>query len=86
MKKEIHPKYYPNAKINCACGNIINVGSAKENMEVEICANCHPFYTGKEKIIDTAGRVEKFKLRQAKKKSEKKKVRIKKTEEGKKKK
>ncbi|OHA13373.1 MAG: 50S ribosomal protein L31 [Candidatus Tagabacteria bacterium RIFCSPLOWO2_01_FULL_39_11] len=86
MKKEIHPKYYPNAKISCACGNIINVGSAKENMEVEICANCHPFYTGKEKIIDTAGRVEKFKLRQAKKKSEKKKVRIKKTEEGKKKK
>jgi len=66
MKKDIHPKYYPEATIKCACGNIITVGSTKENMEVEICSACHPFFTGKEKIIDTAGRVEKFKARQAK--------------------
>ena len=63
MKKDIHPKYYNNAKVTCACGNSFNIGSTKEFIEIEICSNCHPFYTGKEKIMDTMGRVEKFKKR-----------------------
>jgi len=71
MKKNIHPKYYPNAKVKCACGNVFTVGSTKEYMEIEICSNCHPFYTGKDKIIDTMGRVEKFKKRMAKKQEKK---------------
>jgi len=68
MKKDIHPKYFPKAKVHCACGANFEVGSTREYIETEICAKCHPFYTGKEKIIDTAGRVEKFKERLAKKK------------------
>jgi len=67
MKKNIHPKYYPNAKVRCACGNTFEVGSTKESLEVEICSKCHPFYTGKEKITDVMGRVEKFRKRAAKK-------------------
>ncbi len=63
--KEIHPKYFPNAKVTCACGKTYSVGSTKETIEVEICAACHPFYTGAEKSLDTAGRVEKFKQRKA---------------------
>jgi large subunit ribosomal protein L31 len=63
MKKEIHPKYFPKAKIKCACGQVFEIGAGKENLEVEICSHCHPFYTGQEKLIDTAGRVEKFKQR-----------------------
>lgn len=66
MKKDIHPQYYKNAKVECACGNIFEVGSTRPNLNVEICYKCHPFYTGEEKLIDTAGRVEKFKERQAK--------------------
>ncbi|MBI2609942.1 50S ribosomal protein L31 [Candidatus Giovannonibacteria bacterium] len=66
MKTDTHPQYFPNAQIKCACGNVIKVGSTKEKIEIEICSNCHPFYTGKAKLIDTAGRVEKFKARQAK--------------------
>ncbi|MFA4890567.1 MAG: 50S ribosomal protein L31 [Candidatus Paceibacterota bacterium] len=65
MKKDIHPKYFPNALIKCACGNKITAGSTKEKIEVELCSACHPFFTGKEKLIDTAGRVEKFKARRA---------------------
>lgn len=67
-KKDIHPKYYDKAQVRCACGNTFTVGSTKELMEIEICSNCHPFYTGKEKIVDVAGRVEKFRKRLAKKK------------------
>jgi len=67
MKKDIHPKYYPNAKVKCACGNTFEVGSTKEFIEIEICSKCHPFYTGKEKIVDAMGRVEKFKKRLEKK-------------------
>ena len=59
MKKEIHPKY-GKATISCACGNSFETGSTKKNMKVEICSVCHPFFTGKQKIIDTAGRVERF--------------------------
>ena len=66
MKADIHPKYYE-AKIKCACGMVHNVGATKESIEVEICSNCHPFYTGKEKMIDTAGRVEKFRAKLTKK-------------------
>lgn len=66
MKKDIHPKYFPKAIIKCACGQVFEIGSAKETIQVEICSHCHPFYTGKEKMIDTAGRVEKFKQRMAK--------------------
>jgi len=66
MKKDIHPKYYPKAKATCACGATFKIGSTKENTETEICSQCHPFYTGKEKIIET-GQVEKYRIRLAKK-------------------
>jgi len=66
MKKDIHPKYYPSATVRCACGNTFAIGSTKEEIHVEICSACHPFYTGNDKIVDTAGRVEKFKSRRAK--------------------
>jgi len=67
MKKNIHPKYYPNTLIHCACGKTFKIGSTKPEMQTEICSACHPFYTGQEKIIDTAGRVEKFRKRLEKK-------------------
>ncbi len=73
MKKDIHPKYYKDAKVTCACGEKFTMGAGKENIEVEICSQCHPFYTGKEKIVDTLGRVEKFKKKLEKKQSPKKK-------------
>ncbi len=60
MKSDIHPKYFPEAKVVCACGAKFSVGSTMESISVEICSACHPFYSGNEKIIDTAGRVEKF--------------------------
>ena len=69
MKKDLHPKYYPKAKAQCACGNKFEIGSTKEFLEVEICSACHPFYTGKEKLMDTAGRVEKFRKRAEKQKT-----------------
>ena len=59
MKKDIHPKY-GKAIISCACGNSFETGSTKESMKIEICSACHPFFTGKQKIVDTAGRVERF--------------------------
>jgi len=59
MKKGIHPKY-EKAIISCACGNSFETGSTKKNMKIEICSACHPFFTGKQKIVDTAGRVERF--------------------------
>ena len=60
MKKEIHPEYYEDAKITCACGETHEVGSTEEKISVELCANCHPFYTGKQKIVDSGRRVERF--------------------------
>lgn len=66
MKKEIHPKYYSEAVFRCACGNTFKTGATKEYVEVEICSACHPFYTGKEKLVDKLGRVEKFKRKLAK--------------------
>jgi large subunit ribosomal protein L31 len=77
MKAKIHPKYYSNLKITCSCGNIIIAGSTKETVHTEICSGCHPFYTGTQKLLDTAGRVDKFlakvkKAQQLKEKSVKK--------------
>ena len=60
MKEGIHPEY-KEATISCACGNVIHTYSTVEKIHVEICSNCHPFYTGKQKLMDAAGRVEKFK-------------------------
>jgi large subunit ribosomal protein L31 len=71
MKTEIHPKYHTDTKVTCACGNSFDVGSTVEKINVEVCSVCHPFYTGTEKVIDTAGRVEKFKSRMAKAKKKK---------------
>lgn len=66
MKKDIHPKYYKNATFKCACGNVVVAGSTIENQSTDICSKCHPFYTGKHKLVDTAGRVDKFKAQQKK--------------------
>jgi len=60
MKKKIHPEYH-DTKITCSCGNVIEAGSIIKEMKVEICAACHPFYTGKKKSLDTTGRVDRFK-------------------------
>lgn len=62
MKESIHPKYKVTT-VKCACGNVFETGSTKENIRVEICSKCHPFFTGKQKLVDTGGRVEKFKNR-----------------------
>jgi large subunit ribosomal protein L31 len=63
MKKDIHPKYYKNAKVTCACGNTFTVGSTLPEIQTELCSMCHPFYTGTQKLVDTARRVDKFKQR-----------------------
>lgn len=73
MKKEIHPNYHPKAQVKCLCGHTFFIGSTKPKIEIEICSNCHPFYTGKDKVIDTAGRVERFKKRLEKAASKRKK-------------
>jgi large subunit ribosomal protein L31 len=65
MKKDIHPKYNMNVKATCACGAVFLVGSTLPEIKMEICSQCHPFYTGNEKIMDTAGRVERFNKRRA---------------------
>lgn len=67
MKEKIHPAFY-NVKIACACGNTIETASTKKNITVAVCSHCHPFFTGKQKLVDTAGRVERFQKRYAKKK------------------
>jgi len=64
MKKKIHPKWYPKAKVTCACGHSFVVGSTREKLQVEVCSACHPFYTGKMRFVDTMGRVEKFMAKQ----------------------
>ena len=65
MKKEIHPDY-KDTSIKCACGSEVSVGSTKSDLTVEICSKCHPFYTGKQKLVDSAGRIERFKRKYAK--------------------
>lgn len=69
MKADIHPQYFPKAEVVCACGNKFTIGSTKDKIQVEVCSACHPFFTGNNKVIDTAGRVEKFKTRAAAKKT-----------------
>ncbi len=64
MKEGIHPQYKP-ARIICNCGNVIETRSTRGDFHIEICSNCHPFFTGKQKILDTAGRIEKFRTRYA---------------------
>lgn len=75
MKQDIHPTYYDKAKFSCACGNHWVGGSTKEEISAGICSKCHPFYTGQEKIVDTRGRVEKFKKRLEKSAQKSKKAR-----------
>ncbi len=59
MKEKIHPKYF-DTTITCACGNVIKTRSTKKDIRVEICSNCHPFFTGRQKLLDTAGRVDRY--------------------------
>lgn len=66
MKKDIHPKYI-RTRASCACGNEFETGSTVENIKVEICSACHPFFTGKQKLVDSAGRVERFQRKYGKK-------------------
>ena len=81
MKAAIHPKWYPEAKVACACGNSFTVGATMPEIQVVVCSNCHPFYTGQMKYVDAAGRVDAFKAKQAKankkivSKAEKRKIR-----------
>lgn len=65
MKKDIHGQYFADAVATCACGAKYTVGSTQQEIEVEICSKCHPFYTGQEKVLDTAGRVDRFKKKVA---------------------
>ena len=64
MKKNIHPQWYPQAKVTCACGSSFITGSTKPEIHVEICSACHPFFTGQEKFVDSQGRIEKFQAKQ----------------------
>jgi large subunit ribosomal protein L31 len=63
MKAEIHPTYFPEAKVACSCGNRFTTGATKAEIKVEICSACHPFFTGEQRIVDTEGRVERLKRR-----------------------
>ncbi len=63
MKDKIHPQYYPDAQVVCACGNSFTAGSTKKLAKVEVCSQCHPFFTGERTRVDTTGRVERFKRR-----------------------
>ncbi|MDJ0830771.1 MAG: 50S ribosomal protein L31 [Desulfobacterales bacterium] len=65
MKRDIHPEY-SQTTIECACGNVIETGSTRKDIRVEICSSCHPFFTGKQKLVDTAGRIERFRKKYAK--------------------
>lgn len=63
MKDKIHPKYYKDAKVICACGNTFITGSTQKTLKVEVCSKCHPFFSGERRVVDTTGRVERFKRR-----------------------
>ncbi len=63
MKPKIHPEFYTDAKVICACGNTFTIGSTKKILKVELCSRCHPFFTGERRMVDTLGRVERFKRR-----------------------
>lgn len=77
MKAGIHPKYFDTAEIKCSCGHVTIAGSTRETLRTELCSNCHPFYTGQQKLVDTAGRVDKFRAKRemAKQKEEEAKER-----------
>lgn len=83
MKKDIHPKWYPNCQVTCACGNTFTTGSTVPEIHVQLCNKCHPFFTGEEKFVDTLGRVERFKKKRAKAAELKSKRKKKKIEEKK---
>jgi len=85
VKEKIHPKWFPEARVHCACGNTFTTGSTLKEIHVEICSACHPLFTGQQKFVDTAGRVDKFNQRVAaanKKKEEAAERRRKKSEEA----
>ncbi|MCL0065477.1 50S ribosomal protein L31 [Dehalococcoidia bacterium] len=63
MREKIHPKYYDEAKVICSCGNTFTVGATQPTLKIELCSRCHPFFTGEQRIIDTAGQIERFKKR-----------------------
>jgi len=84
MKINIHPKYYEEARVTCGCGNSFTVGSTQESIRVELCFKCHPFYTGEQRFVDTASRIEKFQTKQQVAKQYKTKV-VKKQQEEKRK-
>ena len=65
MKASIHPQYFDDAKVTCSCGNSFTVGSTKQTIHVDLCYNCHPFYTGTARFVDTASRIERFKAKQS---------------------
>jgi len=67
MKDKIHPQYYPDATATCSCGNTFTLGSTKKEIRVELCSKCHPFFTGEQRVVDTAGRVERFRRRYSRK-------------------
>ncbi len=64
MKANIHPQYYPDAQVTCACGHVFTVGSTKPTIHTELCSKCHPFYTGVQKFVDRVGKIEKFQQKQ----------------------
>ncbi len=74
MKKGIHPEYYPDAKVTCACGNSWTTGSTKKEIHTDMCSECHPFFTGEQRIVDTAGQVERFERRLGQKRAYESKV------------
>ncbi len=74
MKKDIHPKYYPNATVKCTCGNTFHIGATQELIKTEACSQCHPFYTGGKRNLDKVGRVQKFKAKLEKQKRIKEKT------------
>src|SRR5207237_1074059 len=84
MKANIHPQYFENAQVICVCGNRFTTGSTQEVIHVELCSNCHPFYTGEQRFVDTASRIQKFEAKKVKADEYKKTV-VKKIEEKKKK-
>ncbi|MBA7642953.1 50S ribosomal protein L31 [subsurface metagenome] len=63
MKDKIHPQYYPDAQVVCSCGNTFTIGATKKLLKIELCSKCHPFFTGQRRVLDTTGRVERFKKR-----------------------
>ena len=82
MKENIHPKYYPKAKVTCACGNSFTVGATVPEIDVEVCSACHPYYTGKYKLLDTQRRVDKFKEKLARGEALRKKTSVQSAKRG----